>query len=265
MITLAVFTFFAVLAVAGAVLVIVQKNVMHSVLYLAFTVLATAGVFFTLQAEYLGAIQILVYGGGIVVLYIFVIIIVNLKEVVPERRSLLPKLVLIAVPVAVGAEVAYLLLAKGFPTSGAGPAKGWGSRPWRRLCSVPISFPSSWPPSCSWPCSSGPSSSPGESSSMIPIEAVIVLGLLLFAIGFVGVVVRKNLVVMLMSLELLLNGANVILVGLGRRLGSPRGTIFAMFVIIMAVSEAAVGFALVLAYFRQKKSYDVDALDDLKG
>jgi NADH:ubiquinone oxidoreductase subunit K len=70
---------------------------------------------------------------------------------------------------------------------------------------------------------------------------------------------------MLMSLELLLNGANVILVGLGHRLDSPRGAIFALFVIIMAVSEAAVGFALVLAYFRQKKSYDVDALDDLKG
>ena len=119
MITLAVFTFFAVLALAAAVLVVVQKNAMHSVLYLAFTVLATAGVFFTLQAEYLGAIQILVYGGGIVVLYIFVIVIVNLKEVVPERRPLLPKLVLIAVPVAVGVEVAYLVLARGFPAAGA--------------------------------------------------------------------------------------------------------------------------------------------------
>ena len=124
MITLAVFTFFAVLALAAAVLVVVQKNAMHSVLYLAFTVLAVAGVFFTLQAEYLGAIQILVYGGGIVVLYIFVI--VNLKEVVPERRPLLPKLVLIAVPVAVGVEVAYLLLARGFPATGArGEGRGF--------------------------------------------------------------------------------------------------------------------------------------------
>ena len=61
---------------------------MYSVLYLAFTVLSVAGVFFTLEAEYLGAIQILVYGGGIVVLYIFVIIIVNLDEVVRERRKL---------------------------------------------------------------------------------------------------------------------------------------------------------------------------------
>jgi NADH-quinone oxidoreductase subunit J len=124
-ITLAVFLFFAALAVAAAVLVVIQKNVMHSVLYLAFTVLATAGVFFSLQAEYLGAIQILVYAGGIVVLYIFVIIIVNLKEVVPERRPLLPKLVLIAVPVATGVEVAYLLLAKGFP-SAARPGEGLG-------------------------------------------------------------------------------------------------------------------------------------------
>jgi NADH-quinone oxidoreductase subunit J len=120
MITLAVFIFFAVLAVAAAVLVIVQKNAMHSVLYLALTVLSTAGVFFTLQAEYLGAIQILVYAGGIVVLYIFVIVIVNLKEIVPERRRFLPKLFLIAVPVAVGVEVAYLILAKGFPATGRG-------------------------------------------------------------------------------------------------------------------------------------------------
>jgi len=100
---------------------------------------------------------------------------------------------------------------------------------------------------------------------MIPIEAVLGLGLLLFAIGLAGVLVRKNLVIMLMSLELLLNGANVILAGLGQHLGSPRGSIFALFVIIMAVSEAAVGFALILAYFRQKKTYDPDALNDLKG
>ncbi len=126
MITLAVFVVFAVLALAAAVLVVVQKNVMHSVLYLAFTVLATAGVFFTLQAEYLGAIQILVYGGGIVVLYIFVIVIVNLKEVVPERRPLLPTVFLVAVPVATGVEVAYLLLAKGFPDAGrAGGEQGF--------------------------------------------------------------------------------------------------------------------------------------------
>ncbi len=119
MITLAVFLVFGVLAVTAGILVIVQKNAMHSVLYLAFTVLAVAGVFFCLQAEYLGAIQIIVYGGGIVVLYVFVIVIVNLKEVVPERRKLFPKIVLVAAPALLLAEVAYLVL-RGRPAAPAG-------------------------------------------------------------------------------------------------------------------------------------------------
>jgi NADH-quinone oxidoreductase subunit J len=127
MITLVVFVLFAVLAVVAALLVVVQKNAMHSVLYLAFTVLATAGVFFALQAEYLGAIQILVYGGGIVVLYIFVIVIVNLKEIVPERRGLVSKLFLVGVPVLLCAEVVTLVLRTGFPAAASGP-EGVGFR-----------------------------------------------------------------------------------------------------------------------------------------
>ena len=100
---------------------------------------------------------------------------------------------------------------------------------------------------------------------MIPINAILALGLLIFAIGQVGVLVRKNLVVMLMSLELLLNGINVIFAGLGMMMRSPRGEIFALFVIVMAVSEAAVGFALILSYFRQKRTYSSDELNELKG
>ena len=100
---------------------------------------------------------------------------------------------------------------------------------------------------------------------MIPINAVFGLGLVIFLIGLFGVLLRKNLVIMLMALELLLNGVNIILAGLGYRLKSPRGAVFAIFVIIMAVSEAAVGFALILSYFRQKKTYNTDELNDLKG
>ena len=122
-VTLAVFLFFGVLAVVSAVLVVVQKNAMHSVLYLAFTVLAVAGVFFCLQAEYLGAIQIVVYGGGIVVLYVFVIVIVNLKEVVPERRKLVPKIVIVGAPALFLAEMATLVL-RGRPAAPPGEAAG---------------------------------------------------------------------------------------------------------------------------------------------
>jgi NADH-quinone oxidoreductase subunit K len=100
---------------------------------------------------------------------------------------------------------------------------------------------------------------------MIPINAILALGLLIFAIGLVGVLVRKNLVIMLMALELLLNGINIIFAGLSYTMKSPRGEIFALFVIIMAVSEAAVGFALILSYFRQKRTYNADELNELKG
>jgi NADH-quinone oxidoreductase subunit K len=100
---------------------------------------------------------------------------------------------------------------------------------------------------------------------MIPINAILAFGLVIFAIGLVGVLVRKNLVIMLMALELLLNGINVIFAGLSYQMKSPRGEIFALFVIIMAVSEAAVGFALVLSYFRQKKTYNTVELNELKG
>jgi len=100
---------------------------------------------------------------------------------------------------------------------------------------------------------------------MIPVNLVLGLGLLIFSIGLVGVLVRKNLIIMLMSLELLLNGVNIILAGLGCHFKSPRGSVFALFVIVMAVSEAAVGFALVLSYFRQKQRADADELNELKG
>jgi NADH-quinone oxidoreductase subunit J len=123
MTTLLIFLFFAALAVVSAVLVILQRNAMHSVLYLAFTVLAVSGVFFCLQAEYLGAIQILVYGGGIVVLYVFVIIIVNLKEVVPEKRKLFPKIFIVAMPALLLTEMALVVL-RAKPAAAVGPEKG---------------------------------------------------------------------------------------------------------------------------------------------
>ena len=113
MIPMMVFTFFAALTVVCSVLLIVQKNPMHSVLYLAFTVLAIAGVFFTLQADFVGAIQLLVYAGGIVVLYLFVIIIINLNQMKAERRKLFPTLFLVAVPVLALVELCYVIFGRG--------------------------------------------------------------------------------------------------------------------------------------------------------
>ena len=106
--TFYIFLLFGALAVISAILIIFQRNPMHSVLYLAFTVLTTAGVFFTLQADFLGAMQIMVYAGGIVVLYLFVIILINLNEIKVEVRNFFPKFILIAFPIIIITEIAYL-------------------------------------------------------------------------------------------------------------------------------------------------------------
>ena len=110
MINNVIFYFFAALSVLCAVLVILQKNVMRSVLYLAFALLAISGVFFTLHAEFLGAVQILVYTGGIVVLYIFVIIIVNLNEIKVEKRKLFPKFFIIIISFLFFSEMIYIFV-----------------------------------------------------------------------------------------------------------------------------------------------------------
>lgn len=100
---------------------------------------------------------------------------------------------------------------------------------------------------------------------MIPINHIIGLGLIIFVIGLFGVLFRKNLMIILMAVELMLNGVNIILAGIGYHLKSPVGSIFAVFVIMIAVAEAAVGFALALSYFRHKSTYDLDEISELKG
>lgn len=118
----AIFAFFGALAVGSALLMIWQRNPMHSVLYLAFTVLAIAGVFFTLQADFVGAIQIVVYAGGVVVLYVFVIIIVNLGDLKAETRKWFPRLFLWSVPGLLVLELAALVFLHPLPPPSTAPA-----------------------------------------------------------------------------------------------------------------------------------------------
>jgi len=101
--------------------------------------------------------------------------------------------------------------------------------------------------------------------NQIPINHIIALGCVVFVIGLIGVLVRKNLMIILMALELLLNGVNIVLIGFGLHLNSEVAQVFVLFVVMMAVAEAAVGFALILSYFRHRATYSLDEINDLKG
>jgi NADH-quinone oxidoreductase subunit K len=100
---------------------------------------------------------------------------------------------------------------------------------------------------------------------MIPLEHVIGLSALLFAIGVVGVVTRRNLIVILMSIELMLNAVNLNLIAFSRRLSDLTGQVFSIFVITIAAGEAAIGLALTISFFRQKKTLDVEEAHTMQG
>ena len=87
----------------------------------------------------------------------------------------------------------------------------------------------------------------------------------LFAFGVYGVLARKNGVMVLMSIELILNAVNLNLVAFGTQLKSTTGAVFALFVIAVAAAEVGVGLAIVLMLYRNKRNIDIDDLDLMKG
>jgi NADH-quinone oxidoreductase subunit K len=92
----------------------------------------------------------------------------------------------------------------------------------------------------------------------------LVLGGILALIGTVGVLTRRNIVVILMSIELILNAANLNLVAFAREMNKIQGQVFAIFIIAVAVAEAAVGLGILIALFRNKETVDAAEIDLLK-
>ena len=99
---------------------------------------------------------------------------------------------------------------------------------------------------------------------MVPFGSVMLVSAVLFVMGLVGVLIRRSALVILMSIELMLNAANLAFVGAARHAGTMDGQIFAFFVMTVAASEAAVGLAIIIARFRRRRTTDVDQVNLLK-
>ena len=100
---------------------------------------------------------------------------------------------------------------------------------------------------------------------MIPTEWVLALSAVLFTIGVVGVLVRRNALVIFMSIELMLNAANLAFVAFARQQQSLDGQIFVFFVMTVAAAEVAVGLAIIVNLFRLRETVLVDEINLLKG
>lgn len=100
---------------------------------------------------------------------------------------------------------------------------------------------------------------------MVQTEAFVMLSMVLFVLGTMGVLLRRNAILVFMSVELMLNAANLALVAFAHQWNQVNGQIFVFFVITVAAAEVAIGLALIVAIFRTKQSINIDALSQMEG
>ncbi len=101
--------------------------------------------------------------------------------------------------------------------------------------------------------------------STVPIEWYVALSVIMFTIGALGVLLRRNAIIVFMSVELMLNSANLLFVAFARYLNDIQGQVLVFFVITVAAAEVAVGLALIVVIFRSKRSINIDEINLLKG
>jgi NADH-quinone oxidoreductase subunit K len=101
-------------------------------------------------------------------------------------------------------------------------------------------------------------------AAVVPLPFYLTFGALLFTIGVIGVLTRRNVVIVLMSIEIMLNAVNLTLISFSHYLQDLRGQVFTLFIIAVAASEAAVGLALMIALYRGKTTFNLDDVNLLK-
>ncbi|MEJ2695256.1 MAG: NADH-quinone oxidoreductase subunit NuoK [Candidatus Sulfobium sp.] len=99
----------------------------------------------------------------------------------------------------------------------------------------------------------------------VPLNWYLMLSAVVFSIGIFGFLTRRNIIIMFLSIELMLNGVNISLIAFSHYLQDLRGQVFAFFVIAVAAAEAAIGLAIIMALFRNKSTAHVDEMNEMKG
>ena len=99
----------------------------------------------------------------------------------------------------------------------------------------------------------------------MPLTSYLILSALLFTIGVVGVLVRRNAIIIFMCIELMLNAANLAFVAISHSLGDPSGQVFVIFVMAVAAAEVAIGLAIIVSVFKHQQTINVDEVNSLKG
>ncbi|TAN38973.1 MAG: NADH-quinone oxidoreductase subunit NuoK [Nitrospirae bacterium] len=100
---------------------------------------------------------------------------------------------------------------------------------------------------------------------MVPLNWYLILSAAVFSIGIFGFLTRRNIIIMFMSIELMLNAVNISLVAFSHYLQDLRGHVLVFFIITVAAAEASIGLAIIIALFRNKNTVHVDEMNEMKG
>ena len=103
-----------------------------------------------------------------------------------------------------------------------------------------------------------------EAIQSVPLNHYILFCSLIFAVGVIGVLTRRNVIVIMMSVELMLNSVNLLLVAFSVFHGDPSGQVFVFFIMALAAAEVAVGLAIIMMVYRNTRSIDINILNTLK-
>ncbi len=264
------FYFLAVMAIVSAIAVITRRNPVHAALSLIVTLLSLAGFYLMLYAPFVAAVQIVLYAGGIMVLFLFVIMLVNLEQNIREYQFNKQWIVGTIAALALGGLLAFVYrTGRGvFPSVFYQSFRGLEGDNTQQIgvwlygntcCRLRLRRCCCWWPSWarwSW-------RRRGFDMTEITTLHYLVVAAALFIIGTIGVLTRRNVIIILMSIELILNAVNLNLVAFSRLYGL-HGQVFSIFVITDAAAEAAVGLGIIIAFFRNKETVNVDEVDLLK-
>ncbi len=297
-----VFYLLAAVTVASGVMVISARNPVHSVLFLILAFFNSAGLFILIGAEFLAMILVVVYVGAVAVLFMFVVMMLDINFLRLQEGfmrflpvGLLVGIILLAELVLVGGTYIaagggapaapaagptvsntvaignllytnyfYLFQAAGHDPPGgdhrgdhAHPAAPAGAAAGHRAAGQPRARRDG----------RAAQGALGERRVMaIPVTHYLTLAAILFTTGVFGIFLnRKNVIVIMMSIELILLAVNINFVAFSASLNDLAGQIFAMFILTVAAGEAAIGLAIVVVYFRNRGSIEVDDINLMRG
>ncbi len=287
-----IFFVFGALTLAGAFGVILARNPVHSALSLVVTLVSVAVLFIQQDAHLLAAVQVVVYAGAIVVLFLFVIMLLGVDQPDTLHDPLkAQRLAAIVLGLVLLAEVLFLTGHK-WATGAKAPATdairggtpGLGNnvervarvavhrlplavRDHRRAARARGHRRGRARPAQSQRrrgADGGRAVSLTLASIQITATYPLTLAALLFTIGAVGLLTRRNVLVMFMCVELMLNAVNLTFVSFANQLNDIRGQVIVFFVLAVAAAEVAVGLGIIVAIFRRRRGATADDLDLLK-